>query len=66
MPRDRCARGNREIGVKPMRSRRRNAEDASRMSLGDREDEANDDAEPEDLPNLVRRERQLHCADAPL
>ena len=32
------------------------------MSLGDREDEANDDAEPEDLPNLVRRERQSYRA----
>ena len=30
------------------------------MSLREREDGADDDAEPEDLPNLVRRERQSY------
>ena len=34
------------------------------MSLREREDGADDDAEPEDLPNLVRRERCPLCADA--
>ena len=62
-------RHNREIGKrsrsprlhKPMRSRRRNAEKTSGSRvcalrpLGNREGEADDDAEPEDLPNLVRR-----------
>ncbi len=67
-------RHNREIGKrsrsprlhKPMRSRRRNAEKTSGSRvcalrpLGNREGEADDDAEPEDLPNLVRRSAAPH------
>ena len=35
------------------------------MSLGNREDGADEDAEPEDLPNLVRRSAAPHGGSAP-
>ena len=44
---------NRETGVKPVRSRRCNAEQALIMSLGNWEDKVNNEAEPEELPKVT-------------
>ena len=43
---------NREVGVKPTRSRRCNAEQASKMPLGNWEGGVSNEAESEELPDV--------------